>query len=216
MKGILFTPEMARAACAGTKTITRRVIVPQPTPSTNGYDLAVHWHPWELRHGLKMATGTPIRCDYVAGERRCLLTTWAVASQFDDRKPTELSPRTSVERIWHAGLGTSKPNWCGKSRPGRFLANHLRPLMPVFEIVSVRAERVQNITDADARAEGVTIGKRRADSTYPPRSIYDIPMVDETPREAFARLWDSINQTRGFDWASNPWVWRVEFKKVTP
>lgn len=59
----------------------------------------------------------------------------------------------------------------------------------MLEIVAMRDERLQELTDDDATAEGVT------------------------DREAFARLWDDINGKRA-PWANNPVVWVVSFRRV--
>ncbi|AOI89006.1 hypothetical protein [Burkholderia pseudomultivorans] len=76
-----------------------------------------------------------------------------------------------------------------------------------LEITGVRAERLQSISEPDARAEGVTIVDHhlrgyRADAYRPP-SI-----------RAFHELWDSLNATRGHGWDTNPWVWVIEFKRI--
>lgn len=63
------------------------------------------------------------------------------------------------------------------------------------EITDVRVERLQDISEADARAEGIAL-----DDCI-------------TPRAEFAELWNSINGKRA-PWASNPWVWVIEFKRV--
>ena len=68
-----------------------------------------------------------------------------------------------------------------------------------LEIIDIRVERVQDISEIDCIAEGT---RRPEDYPY-------ICYVDE-----FELLWDSINAKRGYSWASNPWVWVVEFKKV--
>lgn len=78
-----------------------------------------------------------------------------------------------------------------------------------LEVRSIRVERLQNISEADALAEGI----RRHDasgvfSTGQNLSCYP------TAREAFANGWDSINAKRGYSWASNPWVWAITFKKL--
>jgi hypothetical protein len=72
-----------------------------------------------------------------------------------------------------------------------------------LEIVSVRVERLQDITEECAKAEGCDNSNSEAAITV---GWY------ERPRSAFIRLWESIN---GADsWLSNPWVWVVEFKRV--
>ena len=72
-----------------------------------------------------------------------------------------------------------------------------------LEVTDVRVEQVQEITNADAMAEGVghLYGYEKDD-----------PAVDGRIR--FAELWDSINAMRGFNWGTNPWVWVVTFRKT--
>jgi protein gp37 len=67
-----------------------------------------------------------------------------------------------------------------------------------LEVTGVRVERLQDISDQDAIAEG----------------IEDIGAGDL--RGMYAVLWSSINDKRGFGWASNPWVWIIEFIRKTP
>lgn len=224
MKGILFTPAMALAACDGRKTVTRRVVTPKHDDGVvcglNPDGIPIEsWGGGAWHNAARSEVMTPT---YVAGERRCLLTTWAVYPGYDDRKPSELPPNfddrlegriNAPDRIWHAGLGT-KHDWCGKSRPGRFLPNSLRPLMPMFDVVSVCAERVQEITEADAKAEGA----HRKIWITSPMSAGAMGATGErgTFRDGFKDLWDSINAERGFGWSVNPWVWRIEFRRVAP
>ena len=58
------------------------------------------------------------------------------------------------------------------------------------EITKVRVERVQDISEEDAKAEGT-----------------------ESPLQ-FSGLWDTINQSRGYGWSANPWVWCVSFRRI--
>jgi hypothetical protein len=67
-----------------------------------------------------------------------------------------------------------------------------------LEITGVRVERVQDISEADALAEGVD----RTNTSLPGYAT-----------ERFRRLWDSINAARGFGWEVNPWVWVIEFRR---
>lgn len=84
-----------------------------------------------------------------------------------------------------------------------------------LEVNSIRVERLQEISEADAIAEGVR-ELRDGSGTYAgregPRNLVT-PWL--TAKEAFADLWDTINAKRGYSWESNPWVWVIEFKKVS-
>ena len=73
-----------------------------------------------------------------------------------------------------------------------------------LEITGVRVERVQDITEADAMAEG-------ADPT-----LVDPDGGSQPHVEGFTLLWDSINAPRGFGWDTNPFVWSLEFRRVRP
>lgn len=78
-----------------------------------------------------------------------------------------------------------------------------------LEVTSISAERLQSITDADIRAEGITV-EIASQRTGLPRSML------RTPHEAWRHIWDSLNQSEGDRWDDNPWVWVVGFKLVTP
>ena len=75
-----------------------------------------------------------------------------------------------------------------------------------LRITDVRVERVQDITDPDVVAEGVTI---------PPGALMDRHGVTRSfgPRW-FQPLWDSLNESRGLGWDANPWVWVVSFEVI--
>jgi len=74
-----------------------------------------------------------------------------------------------------------------------------------LEIVRVRVERVQDISEQDAMAEGCA------------PVVHEDGAVDcGTRKTTFRKLWDSLNADRGFGWATNPWVWVIEFKRLTP
>lgn len=69
-----------------------------------------------------------------------------------------------------------------------------------LEVVSVRVERVQDIKEDDVLAEGLT---------------WEYLMTEAARIDAYKTLWDMINAKRGYSWKSNPWVWVVEFRRVT-
>jgi hypothetical protein len=85
----------------------------------------------------------------------------------------------------------------------------------LLEIVSVRVERLQDISEADALAEGIDTGELCAR-----QYLYDTGLAGSgadgraTPISMFKELWQSIN---GADsWDANPWVWVIEFRRLTP
>lgn len=79
-----------------------------------------------------------------------------------------------------------------------------------LEIINIRIEQLQEISDSDALAEGVPVNE----------SAISVPLSGEfdeketIPRALYRDLWDSINAKRGFGWDVNPWVWVIEFKRL--
>ena len=73
-------------------------------------------------------------------------------------------------------------------------------------VVNVRVERVQDISEADVLAEGIS------SFTFAKGILSDEPT---DPRWKFIELWDSINAKRGMGWDVSPWVWGYEFPKFS-
>ena len=69
-----------------------------------------------------------------------------------------------------------------------------------LEITSIKVDRVQNISNNDALAEG----------------IHDLRTHENNwdMRDCFKSLWDRFHPERNLLWAANPWIWVVEFKKI--
>lgn len=77
-----------------------------------------------------------------------------------------------------------------------------------LELVDVRVERLQAITEEDAESEGVEESEQ-----WP--GFYE-PGMQRDPRNAFAVAWDQINGKRqGARWADDPWVWRLGFRRLS-
>lgn len=105
--------------------------------------------------------------------------------------------RVSGQFVWRLKIPRYLPAWAVRTR---------------LQIVSVRVERLQDITEEDARAEGIEPGGfgRQDQRLY---KNYSRPLTfNLSPVESFRTLWESINGPDS--WASNVWVWRIEFKKV--
>jgi hypothetical protein len=78
-----------------------------------------------------------------------------------------------------------------------------------IRLTGIRQERVQDITEDDARAEGCHID---ADVTGEPFGGYDVAVV--WARTVYAHLWDAIHNKCGERWADNPLVWVLTFELV--
>jgi len=72
-----------------------------------------------------------------------------------------------------------------------------------LEVLSVNVERLQEISEKEAKAEGVE-----------PSTTPDIPGVGRTYRQGFGFWWNEIKAKRGYSWDSNPWVWVIEFRRI--
>lgn len=77
----------------------------------------------------------------------------------------------------------------------------------LLEVTDVRVERAQDISEADAQAEGVKVDGNG-------HAVRDDVVNVGGARTAFAELWESINGAGS--WAANPWVWVVEFRRAEP
>lgn len=70
----------------------------------------------------------------------------------------------------------------------------------------VRAERLQEITEEDAIAEGIEI-------VWEQSQYKGVPGL-ANPRELYAWVWDSLNAKRGYGWDKNNWVWPIRFQII--
>ena len=106
--------------------------------------------------------------------------------------------------------------WPRRGRPSIFLPRWASRL--TLRITEIRVERLQNISYADCRAEGIVECDIPPDEYGPWRVGYmagpddGVSGLDVTPQESFAKLWDGINASRGYGWEINPWVWALQFE----
>jgi hypothetical protein len=85
-----------------------------------------------------------------------------------------------------------------------------------LEVTGVRVERLQAITAEDVIAEGVDPGPHRCSCEPCSMTSSLCPASASSLVLGFGELWDSINAKRGYPWASNPFVWVVEFRRLHP
>lgn len=223
---ILFSAPMVQAILAGRKTVTRRVVKPQP-PEDDA-PLATGWfHPEASDGGPGPHTfgvygvDWHVRCPYGApGDWLWVRETWSA-------RTARGFWAASARDVGSLDVKIYRASWPTPSRPAppRWLSPVYMPRWAsriTLEVVSVRVERLQEITEADARAEGLDwvspqpFGERwDDDDREDPREV-GYAVVGESSgfaRDNFRRLWDQINGKRA-PWSENPWVWRVEFRRV--
>src|SRR5574343_491511 len=236
---ILFSAPMVRAILAGQKTQTRRVVKPQPPSNMHRhcwFDAPVYAWTYEPEPAAKWHR---VRCPYgVPDDRLWVRETWAspeiqIVAYKADAECGAWMGDGGGGRIWiRHGLIHESPYYMqgrfpADTRTLRKYGGRWRPSihMPrwasriTLEILSVRVERLQEITEEDAIAEGV---ESAACAARPGKRVYRDYYLDKhdpfewyaDPRRSYESLWDRINGKRGYPWVSNPWVWAVEFRRV--
>ncbi len=183
-RGMIFNDEMVRAILGGNKTQTRRIVE-------------------EKFYGRAVAAELLARhCPYgQPGDRIWVRETYRVHSKATD--VATLVYRASVRNSWTEQTHRVPVDVCNKPVSEKWTPSIHMPRWAsriLLEITDVRVERLHDMSEADAKAEGAT------PATYkitPPEAVY---------RVGFGDIWRSIY---GQDnWLSNPWVWVIEFKRI--
>jgi hypothetical protein len=204
---ILFKGPLVRAILSGQKTVTRR--------------------PLKMPHGLweTSATGelvpTPANCPYgKPGDRLWVRETWSdvnlqgapgIAYRADDDVRDLMEDESFLDErgAFNYDDPRSKPYpfacWSedliagneGRWRPSIHMPRWVSRIL--LEVTAVRVERLQDISTEQIIAEGLSTTLREHDAEVDLR-----------------RQWRDLWESTGGDWVANPWVWVVEFKRVTP
>lgn len=198
---IIFSAPMVRALLDGRKQQTRRILKPQPQ-MVQGKRIA----PWEGDGVtlMRLLEQTGKRCPYgQPGDRLWVRETWQAidGNELALRIMTEPHPsRGWIEYAATVPEGHEPPpRW----RPSIHMPRWASRI--TLEVTGVRVERLQDISTADALAEGVNVHPDHHDK--PPGSIY-------SPVQAYRDLWEGINGAGS--WDANPWVFVIEFKRIKP
>ncbi len=214
---ILFSAPMVRALLAGTKTQTRRVVKGAPEDwapmqpqvfSPTVIDRRGDEQPGPDAFGAGNEGGDCwIRCPYGApGDRLWVRETWAYhlhaqGSLADDDGPWVYAADGERARQYRL---------CQRWRPSIHMPRYVCRIR--LEITGVRAERLQDISEADAIAEGIEPGAAEGYwRLYGREANGD---MDRSQITSYRSLWESINGAGS--WAANPWIWVVEFKRMSP
>lgn len=206
---ILFSAPMVRAILDGRKTMTRRVVKASradflriDSPSGNYIDS----RDGRTVYGWDGNVGAPLKHRFgQPGDRLWVRETWARVPSTAYRHSTgvqqsEDPTSDGMAAVYRAGWERSSP---GCWRPSIHMPRWASRI--TLEVTSVRVERLQDITEADAIAEGLT---RDGDGW---RGAPELPWF-ASPIAAFRSLWESING--GGSWDENPFVWVVEFRRI--
>lgn len=185
MKGILFKPEMIKAILEGRKTVTRRIITPQPKQ-----DLIKHINSKWWISGLTEDSYEKVHIPrYLPGEVVYIKEAIEIRDRliFYPDRTTRKMPANVCEyaQAYHKMF---MPAWAARY---------------FIQIEDVRAERLQEITEEEAIKEGIH------QYTFAKGALWKEP---PDVRWAYIKLWDTINKPP-HDWAANPWVWVYAFQK---
>ncbi|MBH3412566.1 hypothetical protein [Pseudomonas putida] len=219
---ILFSGPMVRAILSGQKTVTRRVMKPQPQKAPVDVVGGVpSWDsPTNYAGEVQMNTQLGKQCPYgKPGDRLWVRETW-YCDHFEVQrgpylKPSDLDLEEAREdgTLVYAADGlvpyeAEQPVWKPSIHMPRWASRIL------LEVTDVRVERLQAISWEEALDEGIGDHRFECDRPvepdgYPACSCGSVGYVD-----AFAELWNTINGKEA--WDANPWVWIVEFKRIAP
>lgn len=204
---ILFSGAMVRAILDGRKTQTRRVVTGLPqTPHGYGVYFEDGGDEWQFQP--KDEDGDPgdgevyfVKCPY--GKPATVLwvrETWGQSNgvwddwEYHRGKPDQLLP--VVYRADNPTYGADDEYW----RPSIHMPRWASRI--TLEVTEVRVERLQDISEDEAVAEG-----------------YDCSGLQEAATDVatvwFRTLWDEINAKRpGCSWEDSPWVWAITFRRI--
>jgi hypothetical protein len=211
---ILFSTPMVQAILDGRKTMTRRIC-----KDIAGYDFkwGLDKEPYIGNYKIFAKTESG-KWDWVTLENQWL---YDLQTAVDDNRTHLLKcpygqpgDRLWVRETWADNIPgcpngiTYKadhidPKGDGPANPIKWKPSIHMPKAAAriwLEVTNVRGERLREITEEDAIAEGIRIG------------IGGMPYF--SCREAFAALWNSLNAKRGYGWDSNPFVWAISFKTL--
>lgn len=195
---ILMSGPMVRAILDGRKTQTRRVVKPQPTFVNAEALYVIQEFPDEPHREIDCPYGK-------VGDRLWVKETFCT--------PFTIGAPGQGQKIRFRASHV-EDGFTYKWRPSIFMPRWASRI--TLEIVSVRVERLQHISEEDAIAEGVEPLRKLAPQMPHHWKSYrlsgDGTFCEATAWDSYRTLWESINGNGS--WAANPWVWVVEFKRV--
>lgn len=201
---------MILALLAGRKTQTRRAC---------HFPLWVDPEPNSAAPHIYGSIASPKPCPYGAiGDQLWVKETYRSQTANDSQKPIDITEGDPIryEADEHEN-GNPLYGW-GRIRQSIFMRHWMSRL--TLEITNVRVERLQDISEEDAQAEGVKEPLCRDGALYH-RKCNHPSCSPATWKNGYQALWDSINAEKGpgehgYAWAGNQWVWALTFNIIKP
>ena len=204
---IIMSAESVQAILDGRKTQTRRVV-----KVANDMPCGVGVHFDGKTNSLKAfyinANGdiNDYRCPYgQKGDRLWVKESYIRGNVFTLLKTSnfEKQSKEEVEEFGKNHGGWKSPLFMKKKEAKLWL-----------EITNIRVERLQDITEDDAIAEGIKLNKSEFNNSYQCKDYLDDENFYFDAKGSYQSLWDKLNAKRGYSWDNNPFVWVVEFRRV--
>lgn len=190
-KPILFNTEMVKAVLDDRKTVTRRVIKPQPMGNMSYGFYSDFPNAWVDVAFVKHTA------PYCHGDYLYVRETW-------DNPPVTPGGNFRPDGVYYYKAdGDLRPEaWRGAWKPSIHLRKEAARIF--LRVKNVRVEQLQSISLKDAVAEGAITEKQ---------------VLFVNHKGYFSDLWDSAIKPADlpqYGWEANPWVWVIEFEKVVP
>lgn len=219
---ILFSGPMVRAVLQGRKTQTRRIMKPQPNlqfrPASRVEIYQRKPGNWEVKDRLSMdgfSSLDAFNCPYGRpGDLLWVRETWARdesgAYLYRSDAIQDDSGEIGGSWVW-------EKHFPGPWRPSIHMPRAASRIL--LEVVEVRVERLNEISEENAKAEGVE-PIPWPESNHPLYPIYGSKgdwgneRYTLSPISSFKALWQTINGPES--WNINPWVWVITFNRITP
>lgn len=206
--GLLMKPPLVRATLADRKTMTRRLL-----DRLLGYGFITDFHPsdttksrWTFQDKKKRLIDLSHAqlleaCPYgVVGDHLYVRETWRLGEAGDCAcyEPCGKCPVGKI--LFLADFPSPPEGW--KWKPSIHMEKEYSRI--ILEIVDVRIERLKDISEEDAKAEGVS-------ATLNPLDSVKLGATG-TYKEGFFQVWQAINGVGSCE--ANPWVWVISYKRV--
>lgn len=202
-KPILFNADMIKAILSGQKTQTRRIVKLPPWSTGDWGDFELDDLGTALAICEKTTCWVEVKSPYGgAGDHLWVREKHTIECPYGP--PNECDNPDHVI-YWAAESEIVRDSITAKWRPSIFMPRWASRI--TLRVKSGRVERLQDIIETDAIAEGV---EQVSDGLF---RCYQNPEKGcrTSATASFMSLWDSINEKRGYGWDTNPWVWVTEF-----